>query len=318
MKPLVSILIPCYNAEKFIAETLRSCLKQTYDNIEIIVVDDGSTDNSFAVAKQFESDKVKVVRQENSGACRARNYAFELSHGDLIQFIDADDLLSPGKIASQVEAFLASDDPAAIITCPWRRFMFQPYDGQKELQSCFNNFENGLILLLTLLNSGSMFIPGCYLLSRRVAEAAGNWDEKIKLNQDGEFFARVLLHANKVIFVPQETVFYRSSSTASITKTTSPEKIKSAFYALQQIKKNLLACNNTCESRQALATAFTSFACYAENHCYKTAMAAIDEIKKLKMKPQLHGNSLTIKLAKLIGLRNCLRIKALCRKLKFS
>ena len=316
MKPLVSILIPCYNAEEVIAETLRSCLEQTYENIEIIVVDDGSTDDSFAVAKQFESDKVKVVRQKNSGACRARNYAFELSHGDLIQFIDADDLLSPGKITSQVEAYISSGDPIAIITCPWRRFMFQPYDGQKEFQCCFNNFDNGLTLLLTLLKSGSMFIPGCYLLSRRVAEAAGNWDEKIKLNQDGEFFARVLLHAGKVIFVPHETVFYRSSSATSITKTISPAKIESAFYALQQIKKNLLACNNTCESRLALATAFTDLSCSAEAHCYKTAMTAIDEIKKLGMAPQLHGNTFTMKLAKIIGLKNCLRIKALCRKLK--
>lgn len=93
MSPKVSILIPCYNSERFVAETLDSCLAQTYRNIEIIVVDDGSTDNSFAIAKSFESNIIKVYRQDNSGACAARNYAFRKSSGEYIVYLDADDIL---------------------------------------------------------------------------------------------------------------------------------------------------------------------------------------------------------------------------------
>ena len=99
--PKVSILIPLYNSENYIEETIQSCLNQTYENIEIIIVDDGSTDKSLQIAKSFESGKLKVYSQPNSGACKARNLAFEKSIGDYIQYLDADDLLSENKIENQ-------------------------------------------------------------------------------------------------------------------------------------------------------------------------------------------------------------------------
>src|SRR5947208_10643307 len=99
MKPLVSILIPAYNAEAWIADTIQSALAQTWPRKEIVVVDDGSRDATFAVARRFASSEVKVVTQPNSGAATARNKAFALSRGDFIQWLDADDLLAPDKLA---------------------------------------------------------------------------------------------------------------------------------------------------------------------------------------------------------------------------
>ena len=98
-QPLVSILIPCYNSEKWLAETLESALAQTWQNKEIIVVDDGSTDSSLEIAKTFESNKVKVLRQDNRGASAARNLGLTNAQGDFIQYLDADDLLSEDKIS---------------------------------------------------------------------------------------------------------------------------------------------------------------------------------------------------------------------------
>src|SRR5882672_6611417 len=100
--PLVSILIPAFNAEQWIGETLRSALAQTWPHKEIIVVDDGSRDQTVATARKFEAEGVRVVTQKNSGAAAARNTAFSLCHGDYIQWLDADDLLAPDKIASQL------------------------------------------------------------------------------------------------------------------------------------------------------------------------------------------------------------------------
>jgi len=102
MQPLVSILIPAYNAEPWMADTIQSALGQTWSNKEIIVVDDGSTDQTLSVARHFASKTVSVVTQENLGASAARNRAIELSQGDYIQWLDADDLLSPDKIAKQM------------------------------------------------------------------------------------------------------------------------------------------------------------------------------------------------------------------------
>ena len=314
MNPLVSILIPCYNAEKFIADAIRSCLNQTYENIEIIVVDDGSTDNSFAVAKQFESSKIKVVRQANAGACRARNHAFELSRGDLIQFFDADDLLSPDKIQAQVKAYLETGDPRSVITCPWQKFISQPGDCSQEKHKCFKSFASGDELLLTLLDGYGVevFLLHCYLTPRDVVKASGSWDEKIKLNQDGEFFARVLLHAGQIIYVPDVISYYRCSENNTISRTLSREKIASAFYALQQIEKNLLATKDSQRVREILAYALTLNACFSCNYCLKTAMMAVEEIRKIGMTPQLYGDGITVKIARIIGLKNALRIKALC------
>src|SRR5271154_7166784 len=103
MKPLVSILVPAYNAEAWISDTLRSAISQTWEPKEIIVVDDGSTDQTLSVARRFQSEQVLILSQKNQGAAAARNRAFSLSHGDYIQWLDADDLLAPDKIAKQME-----------------------------------------------------------------------------------------------------------------------------------------------------------------------------------------------------------------------
>ena len=102
MKQLVSILIPAFNAEAWIGDTIRSALAQTWQRKEIIIVDDGSTDETLAIARRFASKELVVVGQENQGAAAARNHAFSLSQGDYIQWLDADDLLSPDKLARSV------------------------------------------------------------------------------------------------------------------------------------------------------------------------------------------------------------------------
>src|SRR5579875_322194 len=102
MHPLISIIIPLYNAEKYIIETIDSALQQSYKNIEIIIIDDGSTDSSFNVAETYKSDNIIVVKQENKGASAARNHGLKLAKGEYIQFLDADDILDVNKIEYQI------------------------------------------------------------------------------------------------------------------------------------------------------------------------------------------------------------------------
>src|SRR5690349_11003303 len=104
MNPLVSILIPAYNSEEWITETIDSSLAQTWANKEIIIVDDGSKDRTLEIARRYESKGVKVVTQPNQGAAVARNTAFDLAQGDYIQWLDADDVLDPRKVEYQVKA----------------------------------------------------------------------------------------------------------------------------------------------------------------------------------------------------------------------
>lgn len=98
---MVSIIIPCYNAGSFVPEAIQSALEQTYPHTEIIVVDDGSTDGSLDVIRSFES-RVRWISGPNRGGCAARNRGIALARGDFVQFLDADDILYPGKLERQV------------------------------------------------------------------------------------------------------------------------------------------------------------------------------------------------------------------------
>ncbi len=118
MQPLVSILIPAFNAERWIAQTIDSALAQTWERKEIIVVDDGSTDNTYSVACGFQPRGVTVLRQSNQGAAAARNTAFAASHGSYIQWLDADDLLAANKIENQLKARRPGDDSRTLLSGP--------------------------------------------------------------------------------------------------------------------------------------------------------------------------------------------------------
>ena len=122
-KALVSILIPAFNVQEWIGETLSSAVAQTWEQKEIIVVDDGSTDQTLAIARQFESDSVRVVTQKNSGAAAARNTAFSLCRGDYIQWLDADDLLDPDKIARQMAEFEQVRSRRTLLSSEFGKFL---------------------------------------------------------------------------------------------------------------------------------------------------------------------------------------------------
>jgi glycosyltransferase involved in cell wall biosynthesis len=118
MQQLVSIIVPAYNAERFLARTLRSALRQTYVTLEMIVIDDGSTDSTAAVARAFaqSDERVRVISFPNGGVAKARNIGINEAAGELIAFLDADDLWHPTKLERQVAALDEMKDAAAVYT----------------------------------------------------------------------------------------------------------------------------------------------------------------------------------------------------------
>jgi len=120
-------LIPAYNAESWITDTIRSAVAQTWPHKQIIVVDDGSTDQTLAVARRFESNGVRVITTSNQGAAAARNRAFSLSRGDYIQWLDADDLLSPDKIERQMQAAEQISNHRTLLSSGWGYFLYRPF-----------------------------------------------------------------------------------------------------------------------------------------------------------------------------------------------
>ena len=208
MTPLVSILIPAYNAERWIAETIRSALGQTWPNKEIIVVDDGSADGTLTVVRQFESNEVRVVTQPNQGAAAARNRAFSLSHGDYIQWLDADDLLSQGKVAHQMQRAGQTRDGRMLFSSPWAYFRFRPANGKFIPTPLW--YDLAPTEWLTRKWERNLHMQtATWLVSRELTEAAGPWDTRLLGDDDGEYFARVINASTGIRFVPQSRVYYR-------------------------------------------------------------------------------------------------------------
>jgi glycosyltransferase involved in cell wall biosynthesis len=208
MKALVSILIPAYNAERWIAETIESALMQTWPHKEIIVVDDGSTDGTPTVARQFQSKGVQVAMQPNQGAAAARNKAFALSRGDYIQWLDADDLLSRDKIAHQVRAAEQTSDRSVLFSSAWGSFRSRPARARFVPTPLWCDLAPTEWLIRKREGNWHMQ-TATWLVSRQLTEAAGPWDRRLFGDDDGEYFSRVINVSSGIRFVPQSKVRYR-------------------------------------------------------------------------------------------------------------
>ena len=233
MPPLVSILIPAYNAERWIADTIRSALAQTWPRKEIIIVDDGSRDRTLSGAQQFASRNVLVVSQPNQGASAARNKAFELCQGDYIQWLDADDLLSSDKVAKQMVAAQQHQDKRTLLSSGWGYFMYRPSHAQFLPTSLWCDLPP-VDWLLRKLGQNLHMQTATWLVSRELTLAAGLWDTRLSLDDDGEYFCRVVLASNAIRFVPDAKVFYRQQSfdrLSSIDR--SDKKLESQFLSMQ-------------------------------------------------------------------------------------
>jgi len=215
MQPLVSILIPAYNAENWIAESLQSAIDQTWQRKEIIVVDDGSTDRTAEIARQFSSKQLKVVSTANRGLSAAVNHAFRLCQGDYIQELDSDDLISPDKIERQLAALRPGDSKRILLSSPWAHFYHRPRRARFVRTSLWQDL-SPVEWLLRKLGENLHTQNATWLVSRELAEAAGPWDENLQYDQDGEYFCRVLMVSEGTRFIEEARVFYRVSSSKRI------------------------------------------------------------------------------------------------------
>lgn len=258
-EPLVSILIPCYNAAPWLEATLRSALAQTWPHREIIVVDDGSRDGSLALARRFESQGVRVISQLNAGASAARNHALRVSKGAFLQFLDADDLISPQKIAAQVR-LLAQPPADTLATCAWGRFESEPAQARFVDDAVFRDFAPRDFLVLSA-TTGAMMHPSAWLIPRAVAERAGPWDETLSLNDDGEYFCRVALASRGIAFCadPNAKSYYRSGMPGSLSQQRGEKARRSQFRSIELIAQRLAAAEDSERVRHATAELYQRF-----------------------------------------------------------
>jgi glycosyltransferase involved in cell wall biosynthesis len=311
---LVSILIPLYNTERYISETIESCLNQTYKNIEIIIVDDGSTDNSLVIAKKYEKNhkNIKVFTQINSGAQKARNLAFEKSIGEYIQYLDADDLLSKDKISSQM-SLVEQQGNKNIYTTKFVRFKDDINKVQYTKKTIDRSFESGIEWLIASWSGAGMGAISIWLTPRDLIEKAGKWNESLSKNQDGEFFCRTLLHSNKVIYSYNGCVYYRETGSDSISQQMTRKAAEATLLSYQLYEEHVKHIDSS-KLRKALAYNYLSFI----NHFYPKFPTLIkeaeDHIKALGYSyASFYLPGKLFYLSKWIGFKNALRLREMIR-----
>lgn len=259
MKPLVSILIPSYNAEPWIAETIMSALRQTWPRKEIIVVDDGSKDNTAAVADRFSKHGVRVVARANQGAAATRNQAYNLSEGDYIQWLDSDDVLAPDKVEKQLNALTANDGPRVLMSSAWAPFYYRT-SVAKFIDTALCADLSPVEWLILKMGSNLHMQTATWLTSRDLAEAAGPWDTRMLSDDDGEYFSRVLLHTERTRFVAGTGAFWRTTTRGRLSYIGgSLPKQRALLLSMQLHVKYILSLEDSERTRQACLRYFQTW-----------------------------------------------------------
>lgn len=217
--PLVSVVIPTYNGEKFIEKCIESVLSQTYINIEIVVVDDGSFDNTISIVKEFCNkypENIKLVIQENSDVSKARNTGVDNSNGELIAFLDQDDFFESSKIQKQVSLFENIDNIDLIFCDIIKIFANGKHHHAKDKFELAKKLDdNNLFIMLSMKN---VIMPSAVMVKKESFLRAGRFDTSFTTCGDYEMWLRMAGMGMKFRFLQEPLTFYRLHGNNSSSK----------------------------------------------------------------------------------------------------
>jgi glycosyltransferase involved in cell wall biosynthesis len=196
--PLISVVVPAYNAAGFLPEAFASVCAQDYQPLEIFVVDDGSTDNTAEVVRSM-GPNIRYLRQNNAGPAAARNHALRLASGEFVAFLDADDQWPAGKLELQLARF--NRDPALEVVCG--RIQYLSLEGAEEMNLRFEGPDRTL----------SHINLGCGLFRRSVFDKVGPFDETLRFSEDHDWFLRARELEVNLVILRAVTLLYRLHAT---------------------------------------------------------------------------------------------------------
>jgi glycosyltransferase involved in cell wall biosynthesis len=262
-RALVSVIIPGYNAASYIGETLDSVRRQTWPNLEVIVVDDGSTDRTAQIVDAVEGLDITLVRQPNRGQTAALNAGLTHATGDFVQYLDADDLIDPDKIEIQMARL--ADAPDCVASARWGRFYDRPENTQFEVEEALWHDLSGVDWLVKSRAEGrGMMFPALWLVPMTIVRAAGPWREDLTLNNDAEYFTRALLAANRVLFCKDARSRYRSGIAGSLSGRKTAAHWASQEKVIELCQQRVLARDNGEQARRGFSLSWQHIAhdCY--------------------------------------------------------
>lgn len=261
--PLVSVVMPCYNAAKYLGEAMRSVLEQTYHNLELIVVDSGSADDSWEVIQSFAKDqRIRPLRLERSAVLNAaatRNRGLSAARGEYVKFVDADDIVHREMVQQQIQRLQGRND--CVASSEWGRFYHDDLSSYRpSWQSVWRDMDAREWLVESWMDARPMMQCGMFLIPRALLEKTGGWDERLTLIDDFEFFTRLFTEAREVLFTLGCPVYYRSGVAGSLSRTKGTKAVESAFLSINLGTDHLLAKRSDAKARLACANMLQDFA----------------------------------------------------------
>jgi glycosyltransferase involved in cell wall biosynthesis len=251
---LVSVIVPCYNAEAFVGTAVASALAQSGARIEVIAVNDGSRDRTLEVLARLAGPQVRILDQPNAGAAAARNTGLAVAQGEYVQFLDADDLLAPDKVGRQLQR-LADIGAGTVASGRWARFTREAGEAEPTPSVLFRDYAPA-DYVVAYMQSGEMMHPAAWLVPAEVARRAGPWNDRLSLNDDGEYFARVVLASTAVAFVPEALTYYRSGLPGSLSRRRDRAALESLLASNILIHEALRAAEDSSRVQRASADYF--------------------------------------------------------------
>jgi glycosyltransferase involved in cell wall biosynthesis len=243
MGVLVSILIPCFNAERWIAQAIESASSQTWPEKEIIVVDDGSTDRSLEIIKGF-GDRIRWESGPNRGANVARNRLLELARGQWLQYLDADDYLLPDKIERQME-FLAVHPDTDVVLGPATMEHSSESQTWRELLPISEPRDPWILL-------ARWFLPqtGALLSRKQAIVDVGSWKPDQQCCQEHELYLRLLMAGKRFAYCEHNGAIYRQWGEHTVSKREKPEVHRQRLVIEQRLEDFLREINELTPERQ--------------------------------------------------------------------
>jgi len=228
-KPLVSIIMPVFNGAAYIGQAIESVLSQNYTNFELVIVDDGSTDNTKELVLQYNDDRIKYIYKENGGVSSARNCAITQSKGQYIMPLDADDMMAPNFITLHLQEFEKHPD-ADLVYCD---VLLIDADGQPIREMKKPEHQNHRHLIRDLFRQGHPIIPFRLGIRRSVFDRIGLYDESLVVAEDYDMIRRFVRAGFKEHHLRQ-TLHLRRMYPESLSSTTNPDRAKSHFEVIKR------------------------------------------------------------------------------------
>jgi len=306
---MISVIIPCFNARPWIAETITSALQPCSQRVEIIVIDDGSTDGSADLVRAQFPAQVQVVTTPNRGVSQARNLGIELARGDTFVFLDADDVVTPGKFERQIHLLKTSG--ADVIYANWQRLRLDPDGSYRPAETTERRMQKPPEIELV----ADFWCPtGAYLFRRAIVEKTGGFLARFPVIQDARFVLDCALHGGRFAHDPNVACLYRTHAENSVSTRSRTAFLRDCLTNAIEIESHWRASGSLTRSqRQALLGVFNGVACGSLNvdaSCFDLACCHAERLARRAILP---GRWHTRLLARLIGYRRVLEVNARLR-----